>query len=93
MITNRPLERCWVKNVAKNPDPIIIEKIGFDDNYVENDYKCHYNQIFFATANHNLNKIWFIIISDMIIIENSLFDYNWVGFFLQQFLVTFVALL
>ena len=54
-------------SVAKNPDPIIIEKIGFDDNYVENDHKRHYNQIFFAAANDNLNKIRFIIISDVII--------------------------
>ena len=72
------------RNVAKNPNPIIIEKIGFDDNYIENDYKCHYNQIFFAAANHNLNKIWFIIISDVIIIKNGLFDYNWVGVFCDK---------
>ena len=50
-------------NVAKNPDPIII---AFDDNYVENDYKRHYNPIFFATTNHNQNKNLFIIISDVI---------------------------
>ena len=64
----REAERRYVHlahdcNVAKNPDPIII---AFDDNYVENDYKRHYNPIFFATTNHNQNKNLFIIISDVI---------------------------
>ena len=47
----------------KKPQPIIIV---FDDNYVAKNYKRHYNQIFFATTNHNLNKNLFIIISDVI---------------------------
>ena len=45
------INSLWgIRCVAKNPDPIIIEKIGFDDNYVENDYKRHYNQIFFCRS-------------------------------------------